>query len=201
MYHPPLWSLMMPGLKTINLSIAGLVFLCVASCALSPQVIPVTPVLEAHRTGDSAAENIFIQVKDNRVSPDLGYRGGVYETAVISTAADITDSIQRGLASTLGAAGYEVSADGKQADLVLVIEIDSLAYTAQQKNVLWNIEIVAMISATVKRGSTEKSVQIQDRLTREFAKAPSDRENITIINNVINKALQRVIDNRSLFES
>ncbi|MBF8270507.1 MAG: hypothetical protein HW386_2216 [Gammaproteobacteria bacterium] len=184
----------MPKLHHLLIAISVLIVLSLPGCALSPQTITVVPKLSGTGIGAATtAKRISIQVRDGRANTIVGYRGGIYSTAAITTADDLTGSIAREVTLAYSRSGYQVTE--ADADIRLVIDIETLDYKAQQNNIIWDIEFSAAIRATATGGAGEKTLQLQDRVTRQFAKAPSPQENENLINDVISKLLQRLVEN------
>jgi uncharacterized lipoprotein YajG len=171
--------------------------LMLSACALSPQTVVISPQLGVGGSPAGAGKRLEVQVRDSRPNTVIGYRGGVYETAAIETAADLTQSLQSALVQAFIRSGYQI-ADSAAADIRLVIDIETLDYQARQNKIIWDIEFFASIQATASAGGREKSLQLQDRITRQFAKAPTVQENESLINDVLSKLLQRLIENGEL---
>ena len=171
-----------------------LTVLSVTGCALSPQTVAIVPDLDSNGTTASTGKRLSIQVRDGRTNTIIGYRGGIYATAAIATADDLTDSIAREVAQAFSGSGYMIT-EADAADIRLVLDIDTLDYKAQQNKIIWDIELFAAIRATVTSAGGEKTLQLQDRYTKQFAKAPSTAENENLINDVISKLLQRLVEN------
>ena len=163
-------------------------------CALSPQTVAIIPVLDGIGTSVTPGKQLAIQVRDTRANSIIGYRGGVYDTAAITTAENLTTSIEREVTQAYSKSGYSVTEAGT-ADIRVMIDIESMDYKAQQNNIIWDIEFSAAIRVTATSGTGEKSLQLQDRLTKQYAKAPSPRENEALINDVITTLLRRLVEN------
>jgi uncharacterized lipoprotein len=174
---------------------AMIVLISVTACALSPQTVKIVPTLNVQGVTAAAGKRLAVEVRDGRASPVMGYRGGIYETAAIETAPDLTQSITREMERAYSQSGH-VIATANDADVRLVIVIERLEYQAQQRNILWSIEFNAAIRATAASGGGEKSLELEDRLTKEFAKWPSEKDNENLVNDVITKLLQRLLENR-----
>ena len=167
--------------------------LTLAGCALSPQTVAITPKLEITGTTAATGKRLAIQVHDARANTIIGYRGGIYDTAAITTAENLTQALEREVVQAYSRLGYAV-VEPAAADIRLVLDIEGLDYKAQQNKIIWDIEFSAAIRATAKSGTGEKSLQLQDRVTKQFAKAPSAQENEDLINDVISKLLERLVE-------
>ena len=181
------------------------VFLCfmlaLTGCALSPQTVSISPVLVAGGHTPPAGKRLAVKVRDTRQNKIIGYRGGVYKTASITTTPDLTQSVYEKVAQFFRDSGYQVTSGNETPDISLEIDIRDLNYQAQQKNILWNIKVYASINASVSADGREKNLQLDDSVTREFTHPPSTRQNELLINDVFSKLLQRLLDNRGFLQA
>lgn len=168
------------------------VALLLGACALSPQVVPIRPALEP-AGGTAALSSVALEVNDLRRDAVVGYRGGVYSTASISTAPDATAAVRSELARVLGARGLNVLEPGSAADVKLSVELVELRYAARQDKFKWIIETSAAVRARAERGDITRTGDYRDRRTRELIKAPSVQDNVELVNAVLGAALQRLV--------
>ena len=178
-----------------------LALLALTGCALSPQTVSISPVLVASGDTRPAGKRLAIRVRDTRPNKIIGYRGGVYATASITTTPDLTQSVSEKVAQYYRASGYQISTGNGPPDISLEIDIRNLNYQARQKNILWHIKVYASINATVTADGRKKNLQLDDSVTREFTHPPSTRQNELLINDVFSKLLQRLLDNRGFLQA
>lgn len=178
-----------------------LALLALAGCALSPQTVSISPVLVASGTTQPAGKRLAVRVRDTRSNKIIGYRGGVYKTASITTTPDLTQSVYKKVAQYLRQTGFQISTGNATPATSLEIDIRDLSYQARQKNILWHIKVFASINAIVTADGRQKTLQLDDSVTREFAHPPSPRQNEILINDVFSKLLQRLLDNRKFLQS
>jgi len=174
------------------MTVGALASFTLAGCALSPQTVTISPRLTGAAAG--TGQRLAVVVRDTRASPVIGYRGGIYATAAITTAADLTRTMQVTVAQAYGRSGFTIVEQPDNADIKLALDVVSLDYKAAQNNIIWDIEFQATLRATVNGKNGEKSLQLQDRVTKQYAKAPSEQENADLINDVITKLLDRLIE-------
>ena len=181
------------------MTVVALAFFTLTGCALSPQTVTISPRLAG--TGAGTGQRLAVIVRDTRANPVIGYRGGIYATAAITTAGDLNRTVQTALALAYGHSGFTIVEQPDTADIKLALDIESLDYKAAQNNIIWDIEFQATLRATATSKNGEKSLQLEDRVTRQYAKAPSEQENADLINDVITKLLDRLIENREFLSN
>ena len=172
-----------------------------ASCALSPQTIQISPLIGAGPTAPANNTQLAVEVRDSRQSEVIGYRGGVYDTASISTAGDIAASLQSEITRVYRDLGFQIAERGAASDARLVITVEQLNYTARQDKLLWTIEVSAIINAEAITGSRTTSNKIEDRLSKEFPKSPSVAQNANLINDVISRVLERIVQDPAMLSA
>lgn len=183
----------------VTLSI-GILFL-VSACALSPQVVPVNPVLDTSGIAQRGAGSaISVTVSDRRDDQVLGSRGGVYsDTALLTTDTDITANIRTAVISALGSLGIITHADSDGP--ALNIYLDELDYRAfRSNNSLYSVSTDAAINVVCKNRlhTLDNNYRISDK--KDYIKAPSERENTSIINNTLASALNRLLEDDKMLE-
>ncbi len=174
--------------------------LLLAGCALSPQVISVQPALDtAALPQDGAARTLALTVTDVRPNAIVGYRGGVYETATISMAEDMTARMHTELARALAVRGFSVVPAGTSS-VKLQVELAQLGYKVTQGQVTRTVEVTSIIRANSQSGEVTRTGEYRDTRTEEFVKPPSDSGNEALINAVLSAALQRLVADADLFK-
>jgi len=143
---------------------------------------------------------LALDVQDQRRTPVIGYRGGIYDTAAISTNDKVAASMRAEVSRVLSGLGVSIVSKGTPAQASLEIELQQLSYKATQVNILWKVEVSAVINAKASAGSKTVSNNFEDRLSRDFATSPSMFDNEKLINDMVSKLLQRIIDDESLSE-
>lgn len=179
---------------------ALLVFLSVLhGCALSPQVVRIRPVLDLSQLAPRPqAASLALTVSDARQSALVGYRGGVYATAAITTDADLMSAVHAELARAFSQRGFRVAGGGDAAEITLAVEIAELGYAVSEDRVTRTIETVATVRARSTTAEKTRTGEYQDRRTREVVKAPSAQDNEELINAVLAAALQRLVSDPDL---
>lgn len=194
--HPE--DLMSEMNKLVKLGIVLLAAVLMPACALSPQTIQISPDLIPDGIKPVSGVTLALDVHDGRQNRVVGYRGGVYTTASITTRENVADAIRAEVSRVLTGLGVSIVAKGAPADISLDLDLQQLTYTAKQEKILWKASVVAVINARVSVGSKSVSNNFEDQLSREFATTPSMFDNAKLINDVVSKLLQRVIEDESL---
>lgn len=173
--------------------------LFLGACALSPQVVEINPTLEAVQT-TSAPASIALDVVDVRSSPVVGYRGGVYATASISTGENMPATVRTALVTALSARGFRIVEPGQAGDISLKVEIAELAYAARQDNVKRVIDTSAVVRASSVSGTTTRTGEYRDKRSKDVLKPPGEAENAALVNAVLSGALQRLVADPELLK-
>lgn len=184
----------------ISALILPLLLLTAASCALSPQVIPIQPDLQPPAAGPGNTRGtLALKVEDARSDKVIGYRGGVYATASLTASPDMTDAVYRELAANLTARGYSIQSGGT-ADISLLVEITGLGYVVTEKNLVHTVATSAVVRATSSAGGKTRSGEYRDRRTKEMVKLPSEAENRALINDILSSVLQQLVSDPDLLK-
>ena len=186
----------------MTLRIALPVLLALApGCALSPQTVKIQPVLDISQLSSRAqGASIALAVSDTRSDKVVGYRGGVYATASITTDANLSAAVRAELARALGKLGYRVVDDGAKADIALSVEIAGLGYKVTEDRVTRTIETTATVRGRSNAGSITRTGEYRDRRTKEVVKAPSEGDNEELLNQVLSASLQRLVSDPDLLK-
>jgi len=164
------------------------------ACALSPQVVTLGPKVDPERVPPAPApDSVALTVTDVRKSQVVGYRGGVYETASISTAPGSTDAIRSVLERALAARGYRVAQPGEAADIDLRVELAELGYSTRKEGVKRVVQTSATVRAVSTRGDTTRRGEYRDTRTTEVLKYPDEQGNAELLNAVLSAALERLV--------
>ena len=171
-----------------------------AGCALSPQVINIRPVLSTPSTATAKSpETLALKVEDDRTDTVIGYRGGVYATATLTAAPDMTGRVYRELARIFTARGYTVKPRGP-ADISLTVKIASLGYKVAEKNLVRTVETSAVMRATSMAGGRSRTGEYRDRRTKQMVSVPSEADNQKLVNAILSSVLQQLVSDPDLLK-
>ena len=172
--------------------------LILPACALSPQTINIDPDINMVDIKPVNGSRLVLDVRDSRSNKIVGYRGGIYDTAAITTQDDVSATIHAELARVLKGEGFTIVSKGMPADAILEIDLQKLNYTVKQQNIPWKVEVSAVINARAAAGTRTVSSNFEDSLNKDFPKSPSPSENGKLINGIISKLLQRIMEDDSV---
>ena len=168
-------------------------------CALSPQVVEIHPQLPAGAgAAATVAATLALEVRDDRKSPLVGYRGGVYETATITVAGDMAARLRSALADAFGQRGYDVVAADAPAPLRLSVAVVELGYSIRQLQLTRLVETRAALQARSQSGTTTRTGAYRDQRSLEVLKPPDTATNERLINETLDAALQRLLADTEL---
>ncbi|MBI2993898.1 MAG: hypothetical protein HYY48_06955 [Gammaproteobacteria bacterium] len=171
------------------------------ACALSPQTVRINPVLDVSQLASRGqGTTIALNVIDARAGKTVGYRGGVYATASISTDAGMAAAVRTEIARAFGQLGYRVVEPGADAGIALEVEIAELGYAVTEDRVTRTVATVAAVRARATSGSITRTGDYRDRRTKEVLKAPSESENEALLNDVLSASLQRLVADPDLLK-
>ncbi len=170
-----------------------LVLLCLSACGLSPQIVKIDPELSDAKSAPASSGSTFkLVVTDARNSDTLGKRGGIYkDTSVIMTEGDITAGIQQKLSDAFTKAGYKVD---PSATKLLEVSITKLGYQGYGENRIKEVEVSAEIIATATNSKTKFTKSYKANRKKEVLKAPDEKKNSELINEIFSGVIQRVVD-------
>lgn len=169
-----------------------------AGCGLSPQKITIEPKAEV--SDANIGRNIPIQVtaRDMRDSEAFGSRGGVYpETSLIRPANDITESLRQTIARGLQSKGFNAYNPDDDATR-LEVQIEEFSYVPEEGSVVKKVEVAATLVAVVERGNTTHTGRYQSKVTHQQPITPSARRNADMLNDVLNRSVNRLLADEKL---
>ena len=176
-----------------KLSLAGLsCLLMLTGCALSPQSIHVNPRVTVQESlKNSLDSRVSVTVFDERISPAIGYRGGVYESSVITMADNLALALRSSVERGLREAGVEVvTGDAPQ----LQVYLDELEYHVPEGSYVTQVAVRAKIRAVVLSQGRRFEGTYSADVTERVARAPSERKNQELVDQVLSDVLTRLFN-------
>ena len=171
-----------------------------SGCALSPQTVALTPFINVASHPVGRDRKLALEVVDMRPSPAFGTRGGVYDTAEITPRANVAQVVRQALAERLTASQFVVTAPNPGAPISMRVEILGIFYTASGKPMITEVRAGATVRAITRNGKRTLTSQYEAKSVRQTVGAPSEAENETILNEVLAQALQRMMQDNSIWE-
>ncbi len=181
--------------KVLSVFIVSCGFL--TGCALSPQQIDVSPKVSVTQQDRHFNGELHVNVIDNRSSPSLGSRGGVYsQTDKIVTDADTSLSIQSSVELALRQMGFTIT-DAESAP-TLTVYLDRLTYHVPDKAYITKIDLNAQVRVVVVSHGQKFNGNYESELSQRVFAAPSEDKNKALVNQVLSDALTRAFNDQGL---
>jgi len=191
----------MEATRILSSSAAMLVVWTLSGCALSPQSVPLQPVLAIDESDVGQGRSVALDAVDNRAEKTIGTRGGVYrDSATISTGDDVAAALRRSMADALGAQGFRVLEAGAPADFGMTVGLDQLTYRAHGDPVVRTVEIAAKVSNVITRDGQRYAASAGVSDTRNVLRAPAPEDNEAYINDTLAKALEKLLNDPRYLE-
>jgi uncharacterized lipoprotein len=172
--------------------------LAAASCARSPQVVTLSPVLTGPPGKIDVPRTVELSVRDDRSSKVIGSRGGLYAaTSTITTEDDISPGLTELLARKLEQQGYTVVSPGSGGEVKLRVELQELTYE-MGGTVLTEITLSSAVGVTCTKGGDTLTSRYKTDHREEFATAPDEEKNSELINMVVGKTFDHMLGDKEL---
>ncbi|NRB37081.1 MAG: hypothetical protein HRU20_01280 [Pseudomonadales bacterium] len=181
-------------MKTITRILAPALLLVLTACAYTPQQVEITPKVQANNQAGNG-QNIAISVLDQRPQKHLGNRSHDEDhNSVISVANDLSASIKSSAKAALIAQGFNVD-PSLQADAEYHIFITQLAYTnTAEDSHQHTISLQAELKSELRKLNQFYKGQYLTKTDHNLGISPSAAKNTAIINEVLSKSLQSLLD-------
>ena len=173
-----------------------LLALILTGCAMSPQSVFVAPRVLAP-AGENLNSSVSVTAYDERTSPVIGSRGGVYaESSQLRAGNNLALAVKGAAEQVLSGMGVDISRTDANP---FQIYIDKLTYTVPEGSYVTQVTLEADIRVRVRNSQGDwYDGRYSSDLQRRVLKAPSDAENERLINEVLGMVLQRMVDDRGL---
>ena len=171
-------------------------------CAVSPQQITVEPRSETNFSGSGAGTSINLQVRDNRGTTALGSLGGTYpETSMLTTSNDVAADLNNLLRQKLTTAGYVVTSNN--ADFNLVVSLNELSYEYGTAAVVAReVQTVVELAFRAENasGMSYREGRFRTPRTQPRATRPTPEENKAFLEEVLTETIDRLLAHQPLVE-
>ncbi len=183
----------------------GLSSLAVAAflsgCALSPQTVRLTPIIDVAPRSIGSDRQLAIEVVDARPRREFGTRGGVYgDSSLLLPESEITTPIRQALVGALLDYRFRVAPPGVELPLRLTVTVEDLRYSPSGSPVVRAIRTELRLRVQARNAGRDYTTDYAASTTREVLSAPSPEENEQIINRVVSKGLERMLTDERLLE-
>ena len=168
-----------------------------AGCALSPQQVTISPALPAESSNIGQGASLRLAVIDQRPTPVLGSRGGVYgDRSQITSANDVSEAIFKVVETQMRGLGYQVDA-GSNTELKVIVDTFSYQHP-DQASFGYDLELLCILRAEVDRGGEVYQGRYQVKSNRQFFNAPSASHNEELLNELLSQTLERMFADAKL---
>ena len=168
-----------------------------SGCALSPQIIDIYPQAKVSGPAFGQGRKATVEVINALSSKTLGSRGGVYsDTSTITINNDLAAAVTLTAKHALEQLGFNGNSSFEPAHFQIAIE--ELQYGSRQKNLIYGVDLVAVLSVTTRIGDSEHVGHYKSEASHEFSQPPSEEKNASIINTVLSDTLDRAFSDPNL---
>ncbi len=172
--------------------------LFLGSCAISPQAIILNPSVTVEKSNIGQGRSLNLSVVDKRPVKALGSRGGIYSgTALVTIAGGPEEPIRQELVGALSGYGFNVI-DAADADVYLVIEIETLGYQTQGDKYPLLVKNNILLKAICNKEGSEFISRYSANKEEEVLTPPTENQNERMINGLVSKALSAFIKDQKL---
>ena len=178
----------------IRLITAALLASTLSACALSPQMIDITPKPEVVTRNAGNNEAVSVTTVDQRSQPEFGTRGGVYgETSLLRASNDMSGAITLAVRQGLQQQGFNAyNPAGGAAELE--VQIVEFSYVPEEGSVVNRVEVKTELHAVARnnRGDEFRGVYRSGN-TYEQPLTPSAKRNKMMLNEVLDRSLRQLL--------
>lgn len=166
-------------------------------CALSPQNVTIAPEVQLASDPVKLDGPVTVTAFDERVTPWIGTRGGVYkESNRIGIANSLQDAVKLAVEKSLLEQGMQPGSSAEAPQFQ--VYVDTLEYTVPASNYITKVDLKASIRVTVRAGSKFYQGSYSAADSQRVMKAPSDESNAQMINDILGKAIARAFEDPGL---
>lgn len=168
-----------------------------SACAMSPLTIAVNPVIDVDGLPIGRQQTLAVSTVDQRPSPVLGNRGGVYNTAYVSTSANFTQSINQQLVNTFRRLDFNAQ-PGSTGPVRVSFRITELRYITPPHQLGGPLEVRAKIAVQANKHNRHFNGDYSSSRTMTVAVAATPLQNQQIVNQTVSQALTNAMKDPKL---
>lgn len=189
-------------MRSLTTILTAAVFAALLSgCALSPQMINITPAPEvtARNVGNNVA--VAITGTDQRSRPEFGTRGGVYgETSLIRAANSLTDTVVDAVRKGLQQQGFNAYNPGADST-ALEVRVVEFSYVPESGSVVNRVEVRTELHSLARNAQGDEFRGVyRAGNTYEQPLTPTAKRNQMMLNEVLNRALGQLLADDKLLD-
>jgi uncharacterized lipoprotein len=174
--------------------------LALSGCALSPQELSPQPKLTAPLVAVGQGQPVQVRVVDQRPSPLLGTRGGIYpETSSISVPADkLMPRLQAEVETAVRLLGFTPTAGAPNAAQLTVTLVELKYQSPKDSSYVTEADITSILRADIQNGNRRYSGRYAASTNQRFGMAPNQQTNTELVSKVLSNALTRLFSDPSI---
>ncbi|WP_207061969.1 YajG family lipoprotein [Motiliproteus sp. SC1-56] len=186
-------------IRTLPLYVLMTLALLLSGCAKSPQQVMLDPSINASAQLKKRPV-VQLSIVDNRPSPILGTRGGVYATNHITLAEPLERSLRPEMERALQAIGAELN-QVSPFPIRLTLYLDRLSYEVEDTGTLpLMVNLHSTLRAQAKSGQLKYEGRWESSRQHQFLSVPTEAKNQDIINDLLSETLNRMINDPKLLQ-
>ena len=185
---------MLLSLRTALSTLCLLALTQLAGCALSPQTVAVRPDLDVPSMPIGKGRAVSVTTRDLRSDSILGSRGGIYQTATLSTDARMEQSITQEAVRVLQSWDFVAApANLSRADAArFTVEVIDIDYRKPATNVAGNISVKCRVGVRVEMGAETYRGEYASQRTEQVVVTSTASGNQRMVNDTISQALNQI---------
>lgn len=168
--------------------------LMLSSCAFSPQTIAVKPDANVATMPIGRGRAVSVTTRDMRNDSSIGTRGGLYNSADLTTDARMTQSITEEAVRILQGWDFAAMPRGltSRNAASFVIEIVDIDYQRPASNVAGNVVVRCRMAVKVSMGTATYEGEYTSRRSEQVAVQPTSHMNVRLVNGAVSQALEQM---------
>lgn len=164
-----------------------------AGCALSPQMINVTPKADVEAANIGQNQPVQVIAVDSRDQSAFGTRGGVYkETALVQPANDVKAAIEDAVRKGLQTQGFNAFNPGADATR-LEVRLEQLDYVPEEGSVVNEVTLSLTLLAEATRGDVVHTGTYKSSVVHDLPLTPTADRNQAMVNEILSGAITRML--------
>ncbi|HSC76608.1 MAG TPA: YajG family lipoprotein [Pseudomonadales bacterium] len=174
--------------------------LFLSACAVSPQTVAIKPDLKVPSMPIGHNRPVSVETQDLRRDKTLGTLGGIYNSAYISTDAQMQHSITQAAVNVLQSWDFAAvtSALGNDDMAHFALEIIDLDYQRPQTSVGGNVVVKCRIGVKISMNGATYSGEYLSQRSEQVAIIGTPNGNDRMVNETINQALNQMFLDKKL---
>ena len=175
-------------------------FVLLAGCAYSPQMVTVTPQIALETGMPGQGRMIRVSAVDHRKNPVLGTLGGIYgDSSSIGLANDVEQALLASVSDALMRLGF-VADPSYQGDLRLAVSLDELVYSCPDNVYSNKVDMRTVVSIEASRAGSTYRNSYRSKAEKRFVGHPDQAENQQQINTMLSDTLTRVFKDSAFID-